>query len=93
MNNKSAAAPTSIPRFALHLGRGIRRMENKKDRRREMRALPCVYPFLFRAAHCYTKKTADPAAPVSAKSAISSARSGVRTLDTLIKSQVLCQLS
>ena len=62
MNNKSAAASTSIPRFALHLGRGIRRMENEKDRRREMQALPCVYPFLFRAAHCYTKKTAVPTA-------------------------------
>ena len=40
MNNKSAAASTSIPRFALHLGRGIRRMENKKKGPREMRALP-----------------------------------------------------
>ena len=93
MNNKSAAASTSIPRFALHLGRGIRRMENEKDRRREMQALPCVYPFLFRAAHCYTKKPPSPQLQCLQKQRFSSARSGVRTLDTLIKSQVLCQLS
>lgn len=39
------------------------------------------------------KKITVPTAPTSAKTMITSARSGVRTLDTLIKSQVLYQLS
>ena len=49
--------------------------------------------------HCYksrlfsAQKITVPAAPTSAKTVIVSARSGVRTLDTLIKSQVLYQLS
>ncbi len=39
------------------------------------------------------KKITVPTAPMSVKTVIVSARSGVRTLDTLIKSQVLYQLS
>ena len=39
------------------------------------------------------KKITVPTAPMSVKTVIASARSGVRTLDTLIKSQVLYQLS
>ena len=39
------------------------------------------------------KKITVPTAPMSVKTVIISARSGVRTLDTLIKSQVLYQLS
>ena len=40
-----------------------------------------------------TKKPPSPQLTMSAKTAILSARSGARTLDTLIKSQVLYQLS
>ena len=47
-----------------------------------------VYPYFFRH-----KKITVPTAPMSVKTVIVSARSGVRTLDTLIKSQVLYQLS
>ena len=41
----------------------------------------------------YAQKNTVPDAPMSSKTVLLSARSGVRTLDTLIKSQVLCQLS
>ena len=40
-----------------------------------------------------TQKSPYPAAPTSAKQGLYSAPPGVRTLDTLIKSQVLYQLS
>ena len=43
--------------------------------------------------HIYAQKITVPTAPMSVKTVIVSARSGVRTLDTLIKSQVLYQLS
>ena len=52
--------------------------------------LPSIYPRCSIAAR---KKTAVPAASRPQKQRFLSARSGVRTLDTLIKSQVLCQLS
>ncbi len=40
-----------------------------------------------------TKESTDPKAPASSKSVLRSAPPGARTLDTLIKSQVLYQLS
>ena len=50
-------------------------------------------PSMTRIPSCGHKKITVPTAPMSVKTVIVSARSGVRTLDTLIKSQVLYQLS
>ena len=79
---------------SLHLGRGFRHMERNKEEPGEMQALPQAPPYSFpRCSIAARKKTAVPAASRPQKQRFLSARSGVRTLDTLIKSQVLCQLS
>ena len=83
---------TSIP-LTLHLGRGIRRMQNQKKGHGEMRALLHDLSSDFARCSLLHGKNRRPRGFSSAKTAISSARSGVRTLDTLIKSQVLYQLS
>ena len=55
--------------------------------------LPQIRETLVNQGFPTHKKITVPTAPMSVKTVIVSARSGVRTLDTLIKSQVLYQLS
>ena len=62
---------THLDSASLHLGRGFRHMERKKEEPREMQALPEALPFSFpRCSIATRKKTAVPAAPMSAKTAI-----------------------
>ena len=62
---------THLDSAPLHLGRGFRHMGIWKGRLGEMRALPHAFPSIFpRCSIAARKKTAVPAAPVSAKTAI-----------------------
>ena len=79
---------------SLHLGRGFRHMCKKEERSSGMQAF--LSPFLFFSTRCSmlnVKNRRPRGSQCPQKQRFLSARSGVRTLDTLIKSQVLCQLS
>ena len=80
----------------------VLRIDFPKNRLIELRAvLRCLLYFqdcdILAPGNCMEvfrqKKSPSPQLLLSAKTVISTARSGARTLDTLIKSQVLFQLS
>ena len=76
------------------VGHGFRHMCKKEERSSGMQAF--LSPFLFFSTRCSmlnVKNRRPRGSQCPQKQRFLSARSGVRTLDTLIKSQVLCQLS
>src|SRR5699024_8738906 len=84
----------SAPRFRFAPSRSWLSPHKNRKIKQEKCKHPSCFIFLFlRCSIAARKKTAVPAASRPQKQRFLSARSGVRTLDTLIKSQVLCQLS
>ena len=80
------------PRDLRSLGRGCRRIKKSRRQCFGMQAFLRMDVGSFCPARSLREKNTDPAAHTSAKS-VFHAPSGARTLDTLIKSQVLYQLS
>ena len=90
----AASSSAYLDSASLHLGRGFRHIEKKKESHGEMQALPHGSPSSFPRCSMLNVKNRRPrGSQCPQKQRFLSARSGVRTLDTLIKSQVLCQLS
>ena len=90
----AASSSAYLDSASLHLGRGFRHMCKKEERSSGMQAF--LSPFLFFSTRCSmlnVKNRRPRGSQCPQKQRFLSARSGVRTLDTLIKSQVLCQLS
>ena len=70
MENRRNGQRTSIP-LTLHLGRGIRHMENEKKAPREMQALPWGLSSHFPRCSLLHEKNRHPRGFLSAKTAIS----------------------
>ena len=81
---------THLDSASLHLGRGFRHMYKKGEALSGMQAFLAGFSLLVRVAQLlHAKKPPSPQLQGLQKQRFPTARSGVRTLDTLIKSQVL----
>ena len=79
---------------SLHLGRGFRHIEKRRRAMGNASTSPWLsFFFSTRCSMLNVKNRRPRGSQCPQKQRFLSARSGVRTLDTLIKSQVLCQLS
>ena len=83
---------THLDSAPLHLGRGFRHIRIAPDGQ-GYASIPCPSDSILALQLLHAKKPPSPQLQCLQKQRFPNARSGVRTLDTLIKSQVLYQLS